>query len=254
VTSLEEELWLSRAREGKIPVHVGIIMDGNGRWAQKRGLPRHEGHRAGVESIRRCLPALLNTGIKYCSLFVFSTENWSRPREEINFLMDLVVEYAQKDRKELLEKGIRVVPLGRWRELPSPVATALSKVAQDTESGENLTVFLAINYGGRQEILDAAKGLFRKLTTRELKKDINDVTLEDFAGCLYEPSLPDLDLIIRTSGEKRLSNFLLWQAAYAELVFTDVLWPDFGPKDLYKAIVEYSGRKRRFGKVEEREG
>lgn len=252
MTLLDEQYWLSKALSGNIPAHIGIIMDGNGRWAQKRGLPRHEGHRAGVESIRRCLPALLNIGVRYCTLFVFSTENWKRPKDEVDFLMKLVADYAEMDRADLIRNGIRVVPIGRWERLPFPVVQALSKVAADTRDGKNLTLFLAINYGGRQEIFDAAVRLCRKVEAGE--KRLDDLTLDDFASCLYTEGIPDPDLIIRTSGEKRISNFFLWQAAYSEFVFTDVLWPDFGPKDLYMAVVEFSGRIRRFGGAGETKG
>lgn len=250
-----EQAWLLRAKQGKIPTHIGIIMDGNGRWAQKRGLPRKEGHRAGVESIRRCLPALLNVGVRFCTLFVFSTENWSRPADEVSFLMGLVTRYAQEDRKELIKNGIKVVPIGRWQELPAPVRRALSSVMKETSSGDKLTLYLAINYGGRQEILDAARSMVRSALEGQVSlEELDQMKPDDFQKYLYEPSAPQLDLVIRTSGEKRISNFLLWQLAYAELVFTDVYWPDFGPIDLYKACVEFAGRKRRFGNVVEREG
>ncbi len=244
--ALEDPL-LKRALKGSIPVHVGIVMDGNGRWAVARGLKRKEGHRAGVESLKRCLPALLRLGVKFCTFYVFSTENWKRPKDEVQFLMSLILEYAKEDRSEFTRQGIRVLPMGRWREMPRRVVQALSKLVEDTSSGDNLTVLLALNYGGRQEIVDAAKQLAAAYEGRE--KELLAVGEEDFRRFLYEPSAPDVDLVIRTSGEKRLSNFLLWRAAYAELVFTDVLWPDFGPVDLYKAIIEYQGRERRFGDV-----
>ncbi|MGI6627372.1 MAG: polyprenyl diphosphate synthase [Bacillota bacterium] len=252
--SSEEEYWLSRAREGNIPVHVGIIMDGNGRWAQRQGLKRHEGHRAGVESIRRCLPALVDLGIPYCTLFVFSTENWKRPYDEIQFLFNLVVDYTQKYKDELIANGIQVIPIGRWRKMPLPVLQALSEVARDTKAGSRLRLHMAINYGGRQEILDASLELARKLASRGPNNIPDDISEEVFSALLYTRGVPDPDLIIRTSGEQRLSNFLLWQGAYSELVFTDVLWPDFGPVDLYKSIVEYSQRNRRFGDVAGQKG
>ncbi len=244
-----ESVWLDRALSGRIPVHMGVIMDGNGRWAQKKGLPRKEGHRAGVLSMRKCLPALLNLGIKYCTLFTFSAENWKRPQTEIQSLFALILEFADSDRGELLERGVRVTPVGRWRELPLPVVRALTKMASDTSVGRNLTVQLALNYGGRQEILDAVKKY--ALDVVGSKKSVHDLTESDFSRYLYAGDVPDPDLIVRTSGEKRLSNFLLWESAYSELVFTDVLWPDFGPVDIYKAVAEFSGRKRRFGDVVE---
>lgn len=242
-----EKALLEKALSREAPVHIGIIMDGNGRWAASRGMPRNEGHRAGTASVRRCLPALVNLGVKYCTLYVFSAENWKRPKEEVQFLMNLVLLYAREDRSDLVKRGIRIAPLGRWRELPSSVVQALSKVASDTRKGMNLTVFLAVNYGGRQEIVDAAKSAAMSYIGRE--KELAGLDEEGFSRFLYEPSAPDVDLVIRTSGEMRLSNFLLWETAYAEFVFTDVLWPDFGPIDLYKAVIEYQGRNRRFGDV-----
>lgn len=240
----EEKAWLERALSGKIPGHIGIIMDGNGRWAQKRGLPRAEGHRAGVKTLRRCLPALTNLGVKCCTFFAFSTENWKRPRAEVNFLMNLILEYASSDVSELIEHGVRLLPLGRWRELPQAVVTALDRIAFQTRDCASLTAYVAINYGGRQEIVDAALRMAQEnvgLISSDLVKEA------DFARFLYASSMPDVDLLVRTSGEQRISNFLLWQSAYAELVFTDVLWPDFGPVDIYKAVVEFQGRDRRFG-------
>ncbi len=252
--SLDEEFWLSRASAGKIPNHIGIIMDGNGRWAQRQGLKRQEGHRAGVESITRCIPALVKLGIEHCTLFVFSTENWKRPYDEIQFLFNLVIDYTRKHKRELLDNGIQVIPVGRWRSMPMPVVQSLSEVIRETKAGTRLKLYLAINYGGRQEIIDASLKLAEQLVKRD-KHDIpKELSEGDFADLLYTKGVPDPDLIIRTSGEKRLSNFLLWQGAYSDLVFTDVLWPDFGPIDLYKAVVEYSSRERRFGDVSNQEG
>ena len=248
----EEDQWLEQAKSSKIPVHVGIIMDGNGRWAAKRGLPRSEGHKAGVETIRRCVPALLKLGVRYCSLFVFSTENWRRPKEEVQFLMDLLVQWASADKRDLVEHGVRVVPVGRWKDLPPPVVAALSRVARETDGGQNLQILACINYGGRQEIVDAARRMAE--LWRDRAEMVRGLDEEGFRAFLYAPEVPDVDLVIRTSGELRLSNFLLWEAAYSELVFTDVLWPDFGPVDLYKAVVEFGQRKRRFGGVAKREG
>jgi len=248
VRTSEEDLWLCKALEGKTPRHIGIIMDGNGRWALKKGLKRTEGHKAGVESIRRCLPALRNLGVEYCTLFVFSTENWKRPADEISFLFNLVIDYTFKYKHELLDNDVRVFPIGRWEELPQPVVNSLREVARDTRKCKSLNLCLAINYGGRQEIVDAAL----KLVTKSLSGDLDDpasISEEYFSSLLYTQGIPDPELIVRTSGEKRLSNFLLWQSAYSELVFTDVLWPDFGPVDLYKCVVEFSQRERRFGDV-----
>ncbi len=249
-----EEYWLSKARAGDIPAHIGIIMDGNGRWARKRGLKRQEGHRAGVKAIERCLPAVVNLGIKHCTLFVFSTENWKRPYEEVQFLFGLVVDYAVKHRRKLIEQGVRVIPIGRWQELPASVVQALTIVVRDTKQCTGTNLYMAMNYGGRQEILDAACKFAKRYAAAKTSIDFDSITEDDFADFLYTKGVPDLDLIIRTSGEQRISNFLLWQGAYSELVFTDVLWPDFGPVDLYKAVVEYSQRDRRFGGLTEEKG
>lgn len=245
-------MWLERARESKRPDHIGIIMDGNGRWAQRRGLPRRDGHRAGVESIKRCLPALLELGVPYCSLFVFSTENWRRPRDEVEFLLNLVLEWAKEDKQELVSKGVKILPVGRWKDLPAPVVAALSRAAKDTEGGRRLTLLACVNYGGRQEIVDAAKAMALSFAGDSEKAENLDE--EGFGQFLYAPGVPDPDLIVRASGEERLSNFLLWEAAYSEFVFTDVLWPDFSPVDVYKAVAEYGGRKRRFGDVSDKRG
>ena len=244
----EEDLWLSRALDGKVPSHIGIVMDGNGRWALRRGLKRTEGHKAGVESIRRCLPAFRELGVGYCTLFVFSTENWKRPADEVTFLFNLVVDYTFKYKHELLENDVRVIPIGRWQELPGPVVNALSDVARHTENCKSMNLYLAINYGGRQKILDAALKLVSEFLTGA-REDLTTVSEEYFSTLLYARDIPDPELIIRTSGEKRLSNFLLWQSAYSELVFTDVLWPDFGPVDIYKCVAEVAQRERRFGDV-----
>ena len=248
----EESEWLLRAKSGKVPTHIAFIMDGNGRWAEKRGLQRRDGHRAGVESIRRCIPALLELGIAYCSLFVFSTENWRRPREEVDFLLDLVLEWAREDKRDLRERGVRVLPVGRWKDMPAPVAAAIARAAKDTEGGRSLTLLTCVNYGGRQEIVDAAKALAVSFAGDPRK--IENLDEDGFSRFLYAPGIPDPDLIVRTSGEERLSNFLLWQAAYSELVFTDVYWPDMAPVDVYKAVAAYGARRRRFGDVTEKRG
>jgi undecaprenyl diphosphate synthase len=243
----EEKVWLERARSTSIPKHIAIVMDGNGRWALSQGLKRTEGHRAGIDTIRRCLPAFMNLGIPYVTLFAFSTENWNRPKTEVDFLMSLIVEWAQKDRSSLIRDGVRLIPIGRWKELPLACSQAISKIAEDTKSGRNLTVLLAVNYGGRADILDACKKIVSLASKNKLS--VKSLTEDMFEKYLYTAGYPDPDLILRTSGEKRVSNFLLWQGAYSELVFTDVYWPDFTAVDLYKAVVEYGTRKRRFGGV-----
>ncbi len=247
----KEEYWLAKARAGNVPSHLGIIMDGNGRWAQQQGLKRSEGHKAGVDSIQRCIPAVIQLGIKHCTVFVFSTENWKRPQTEIQFLFNLLIDYTRKHKKELIQRGVQVIPIGRLEQLPVSVGHALETLTQDTKDCRKLKLYLAINYGGRQEIFDAAVKLASKIACGG-QNDYEGLTQEDFAQCLYTKGVPDPDLIIRTSGEKRISNFLLWQSAYAELVFSNVLWPDFSPIDLYKAVIDYSSRKRRFGDTKEK--
>jgi undecaprenyl diphosphate synthase len=190
-------------------------------------------------------------GIPYCSLFVFSTENWRRPKAEVEFLLNLVLEWAKEDKQELIDRGVRILPVGRWKDLPGPVVSAISGAAKATERGRNLTLLACINYGGRQEILDAVKAAAKAFAGDPRGRENLDE--EKFAQFLYAPGVPEPDLIIRTSGEERLSNFLLWQSAYSEFVFTDVLWPDFGPEDIYRAVVSYGGRKRRFGDIADKE-
>ncbi|MBE3518676.1 MAG: di-trans,poly-cis-decaprenylcistransferase [Firmicutes bacterium] len=222
-------------------------MDGNGRWAQRRGLPRTEGHRAGVESLRALIPALIDLGVPYATFYAFSTENWKRPSEEVHFLFDLLVQYAKEDRRELTERGVKLRAIGQVDELPGAVRAAIRELETQTSSGTNLTVNVALNYGGRQEILRAAKDIAKSFAAGQI--DLDKLSEAEFAARLYTAGQPDPDLIIRTSGEMRLSNFLLWQGAYSELYFTEVLWPDFRPVHLYKAVVDYAGRRRRFGGV-----
>lgn len=244
----DEEFWLRRARAGSIPLHIGFIMDGNGRWAQRRGLPRTEGHRAGVESLKAVIPALINLGVPFATFYAFSTENWKRPAEEVRFLFDLLVQYSKEDRKELIERGVKLRAIGDVDELPGAVRAAIWELERETSSGRNLTVNVALNYGGRQEILRAVKEIAKSFAGGEI--DVEKLSEAQFATYLYTAGQPDPDLIIRTSGEMRLSNFLLWQGAYSELYFTEVLWPDFRPIHLYKAVVDYAGRRRRFGGIE----
>jgi undecaprenyl diphosphate synthase len=222
------------------PVHVGIIMDGNGRWAQARGLPRTEGHRRGLEVAKRIVTASEELGVKVLSLYAFSTENWRRTSEEVGFLMGLIKRHLMAELDFYREKQVRVVHSGDAEGLPPDIAAEIAQVATDTAGFSRLTVNLAINYGGRDETVRA----FRKLALSG--GDISEATL---ASCLDHPELPDPDLIIRTGGEMRLSNFLMWEAAYAELHFSPRLWPDFGPEDLALAIDDYKRRDRRFGGV-----
>jgi undecaprenyl diphosphate synthase len=227
----------------RIPTHVAVIMDGNGRWAKKRGLPRFFGHRKGVESVRKIVRASAEFGIKYLTLYVFSSENWERPASEINKLMKLLEGLLIKEEPELNKNNVRVRAIGQTWKLPQKVQDNLNYMIDKTKDNTGLVLVLALSYGARNEIIDAIKKLGQE------KINLANLTSDDFKNYLYDPTLPDPDLLIRTAGEKRISNYLLWQSAYTEFYFTDVLWPDFDKKELLLAIEEYSHRKRRFGRV-----
>ncbi len=226
-----------------VPAHVAIIMDGNGRWATARGLSRSEGHRAGTRTAKAIVTRCRELGVKHLTLYTFSRENWSRPKEEVGLLFDLLVDYLKGELQNLLDQDIRLKVLGEMDGLPFLVRQALSHVMSKTAKCATMTLNLALNYSGREEILRAARALAAKGLTGEA------ISEEAFAGELYTAGQPDPDLIIRTSGELRLSNYLLFQAAYAEFYFTDTLWPDFGPEELERALEDYQGRQRRFGKT-----
>jgi undecaprenyl diphosphate synthase len=230
------------ADEAREPRHVAIIMDGNGRWALRRGLPRFEGHRRGVEAVRRTIRAAQARGIRYLTVFSFSNENWSRPREEVSFLLGLLRRFIRNDLAELHANGVKVRVIGERAGLPTDLVALLDEAERTTSGNSAMTLIVAFNYGGRQELLRAAQ--------RFAQAGLGEgATPDDLRACLDAPEIPDADLVIRTSGEQRISNFLLWQAAYAEFVFLPVLWPDFGPADLDAALNEYAGRDRRFGAV-----
>ncbi len=224
-----------------IPQHIAIIMDGNGRWAKQRHLPRLAGHREGANAVKRTIEAAQKLGIKFLTLYAFSTENWSRPKEEIDGLMDLLCKTLDTYTDEAQAKSYRLLVSGAREELPLTVLEKIDKAVQTTAGHTGLTVNLALNYGARQEIVHAVNALLRQ------GKKI--VSMDDIAAHLYQPNIPDPELIIRTSGEERLSNFLLWQAAYSEFYFTPVLWPDFNAQELQKALDAYARRTRRFGGV-----
>lgn len=225
-----------------VPLHVGIIMDGNGRWAQRRGLPRIMGHHAGVRAVERTVRAARDLGIRYVSLYAFSTENWKRPRAEVTGLMGLFRYYIKNKIKALKKEGVRLRFMGRLEDLPEDILEILRHAEEETREGKVIDMIVCLNYGGRQELVDA----FNKM--RNMDPD-QEVTEETVRSCLYLPEVPDPDLIIRTSGELRMSNFLLWQASYSELYFTDTLWPDFGFEPLEEALNSYRGRDRRYGGV-----
>jgi undecaprenyl diphosphate synthase len=216
-------------------------MDGNGRWARKRGLPRVMGHKVGVESVRSVIRVARKVGIRYLTLYTFSSENWQRPKEEVSYLMQLLKTLLIKEVDELKRQGVRIRAIGRLGNLGKEVLEALNYAIEKTKDNRDLNLYLALSYGGRQEIVDAVNTV--------LRLGIKEVDEEKFRNFLYDPELPDVDLLIRTAGEYRISNFLLWHTAYAELYITDVLWPDFREEEFLKAIEDYSKRVRKFGKV-----
>ncbi len=227
----------------RLPNHVAIIMDGNGRWAKQHGLLRLEGHQAGAENIRPIIKYLNQHHIKYVTLYGFSTENWNRPEDEVTGLLRLFEESINKYVSELHENGIKLRHLGHLEELPQGLQLAINKAIELTKNNTRMTLSFALNYGGRLEILDAVRHIIAKGIP------IQNIDEGLFNSYLYTAGLPDVDLVIRTSGEFRTSNFLIWQAAYSEYYFTDVLWPDFNQKELEKALLAYSQRRRRFGKL-----
>jgi undecaprenyl diphosphate synthase len=228
-----------------MPHHVAIIMDGNGRWALRKGLPRIAGHKRGVETVRRVSEECRRIGIDVLTLYAFSDENWGRPKEEVGFLMDLLGTFLKLEIATMKANDIRFRTIGRIERLPSSARKWIEKAIAGTAGNSGMVLNLALSYGGRGEILEAVRRLSAEGTPPER------ITDEVFSSHLDTAGLPDPDLIIRTSGEKRISNFLLWQAAYAELYFTDTLWPDFSEKDLHAALTEYQGRQRRFGLTQE---
>lgn len=232
--------------DNHFPVHIGIIMDGNGRWAKKRMLPRSAGHRAGAEAMRRTCDACRKLGVKYVTFYTFSTENWKRPKDEIDTLMTLFEEYLDKA-ESFTGKKARILFLGDKSPFPITLRDRMEELEKNSAAYDSMTIMFAMNYGGRDDIVHAA----RQITEYAVKGDISPADVDEnlLQGLLYTKGAPDADLIIRTSGEQRLSNFLLWQSAYAEFYFTDVLWPDFGEKELKAAIDSFMQRQRRFGGV-----
>lgn len=226
-----------------IPVHIGIIMDGNGRWAEKRNLPRIAGHKEGIEAVRRTVKAASKYKIKYLTLYSFSTENWRRPKDEVEFLFSLMEKNLRKEGENLNKNNVKVRFSGRRWELPENFCEIMDYVEKLTEKNTGLNLIFAINYGGRSEIIDSIKKIVEK---RHKIEEIDENLISKY---LYLPDVPDPDLIIRTSGEKRISNFLLWQSAYSEFYFTPVLWPDFDENEFLKALYDYQRRKRKFGGI-----
>ncbi|MEO1845206.1 MAG: isoprenyl transferase [Akkermansiaceae bacterium] len=237
----------SLSPKSDVPGHVAVIMDGNGRWARERGLPRREGHRAGAESVREAVEACKEIGIKFLTLYAFSSENWNRPKSEIKALMDLLERFLKKKTPEMHKQGVRLHAIGRLDTLPDSCRRELDRAIEQTSSNRDLDLVLALSYGSREEIVDAAQVLAREAVAGEI--DPESIDCEAFAKRLYTAEIPDPDLLIRTSGEFRLSNFLLWQCSYAEIVITRKYWPDFKKADLHEAVEEYARRHRRFGAI-----
>ena len=236
--------------KGNLPRHIAIIMDGNGRWAKKRGLPRIAGHREGINSVREVTRCCGEVDIQYLTLYTFSRENWARPVKEVSALMNLLVETIRKEIDELMKNNVRLQIIGRLDELPVDPKREMEDGIRRTEGNTGLRLILALNYGGRSEILDAVRTYCQEVV--EGKVSVNDLSEKFFGQYLYTGNIPDPDMIIRTSGEYRISNFLLWQLAYSEIYITSVHWPAFRQRQLYEAILDYQSRDRRFGKVNEK--
>lgn len=231
--------------ENRIPTHVSIIMDGNGRWARERGKERVFGHAAGVESVRACTEAAVEKGVRYLSLFAFSEENWGRPEEEVGTLMKLMFKAMANEEKTLMDNGVRFVVLGNRERLSASLNEGIDALMQRTAANDRLTLIVFLSYSGKWDILQAARRMAKEMAA----SDLDTMETDDFDKYLVTAGYPDPDLIIRTSGEKRLSNYLLWQGAYSEFYFTDVFWPDFRKKEFFSALEDYAKRDRRYGKV-----
>ena len=227
----------------KIPRHIAVIMDGNGRWAKQKGLPRAIGHQEGVKSLHEAVATGNDAGVKYLTAYTFSTENWFRPKHEVELLMKLMAIAADDERPGLIKNNVRVRTVGRLTDLPQNLQDAMARLIADTSKNTGITLTLALSYGGRTEILDACR--------RAVEAGKAPQTEAEFGALLYDPSLPDPDLLIRTGGDRRISNYLLWQSAYTELYFTETLWPDFRKAELLAAIEDYAQRQRRFGRIDE---
>ena len=232
-----------------IPKHVAIIMDGNGRWAKGLGKKRVFGHRQGAVSVRKTIEAAMETGVSCLTLYAFSSENWNRPKLEVSMLMDLLMEFILKEVDSINENGIKLSVIGERSRLPDKVNKKLDQAILSTKDNDKMTLTIALSYGSRDDLINVVKVVSEKVLKKEL--NITEIDEKIINNHLYTFNLPNVDLLIRTSGEKRISNFLLWQIAYAELYFTDTLWPDFGKEDFFKAIEEYKNRERRFGKTSE---
>lgn len=239
----------SQIDSNNLPKHVAIIMDGNGRWAKEKGKLRIFGHQHGVESVRQVVEAAVEVGIPYLTLYAFSSENWNRPKLEVAALMELLVSAINKETKTLMKNGVRLKAIGDLEQLPPAILKKLQEAIEKTKANTTCTLILALSYSAKHEIVQATKRIANKVKEGQLK--LEDVNEDLFADHLYTQEIPDPELLIRTSGEIRISDFLLWQIAYAELYFTNTMWPDFNKDELYKAILEFQKRERRFGKTSE---
>ncbi len=243
--------WKKRKDSGidmnNLPRHIGVIMDGNGRWAKKRGLPRSAGHSAGAESLKKIVTEANNLGIGYITVYAFSTENWKRPKAEVDFLMNLLLDYLRDAERSLAGENVRIRAIGSRNELSEEIREQIAKTEAMTKDRTGIVMNIALNYGSREELVNAAKKLCEKAVAGEVVPD--DLTEQDIENELYTAGQPEVDLLIRTSGEQRLSNFMLWQVSYAEMVFVEKAWPDFKPKDLHECIRIFQHRGRRFGGV-----
>ena len=233
------------SRTSDIPEHIAIIMDGNGRWAKERGLPRREGHRAGAESVREAVDACKELGVRYLTLYAFSSENWKRPQVEVLALMALLDRFLEERAKDLMRQDVRLRVIGDIARLPGPTRKRIERIVEQTAENRSLTLVLALSYGAREEIVAASRSLAADAAAGRLQPE--DITAELFAGRLHTAGIPDPDLLLRTSGELRVSNFLLWQISYSEIMVVRKFWPDFRQGDLFEAVREYQQRHRRFG-------
>ena len=247
LNTLPENALRARVLSRPLPRHVAVIMDGNGRWATQRGLPRVAGHSEGVKAVRSVVRAAGELGIEFLTLYAFSSENWNRPRQEVSTLMSLLERSIDRELPELMARNVRFRAIGRAEGAPPKIRQRIERLEEETARNTGLNLLMAFNYGGRDELVDACRALARQVKTGVLRPE--DINEERLARALYTEGVPDPDLLIRTSGELRVSNFLLWQIAYTELWMTPTLWPDFGPRELYLAVADYQQRSRRFGRV-----
>ena len=238
---------LEKIKSKRLPSHIAIIMDGNGRWATERGLDRTEGHQEGVVAVRRIVEAAIHANVNYLTIYAFSTENWNRPNDEVDALMELMVHAIVKETPDLIKQGVRLLTIGDSERLPEKTKNALDESLEQTKDGKNITLVLALSYSSKWEITHALKNIIQDAqNNRLMMSDLNEELIPNY---LSTAGIPDPDLLIRSGGERRLSNFLLWQLAYAELYFTDTYWPDFNDEHLYRAISDFQSRERRFGKT-----